>query len=466
MNLSHPILAALLLAAAPLPAQEAAPFAAFPPPGKTARRGGWILLQVRGTPEERGLQQGRALGPYMARQMEGMKVQIQKETGKDWEFFKKAALRIFGPRVPAGIRKEMEGIVAGAAQRGVRVDYGDVLLWNGWIELVDDWFPRWRRSRKAEGPVPPRHGGCSAFMATGSWTSGGRIVAGHNTWSMMSLPNHCNVLLKVIPKKGFSFVMQTFPGGIHSNTDFYINSAGLIVTETTIARYTGEFREYLLPEFVRIRLAVQFARSIDGFARTMIEANNGGYANSWLVGDTKTGEIARLELGFLHHPLTRTKDGFLGSSNLALDPDLLRDETRDRRGPWAGNRARMARWKQLASLWKGRITVEAGKLFLSDHYDAYEKRYHPSSRSLCGHFDRGRWKAPFGAMDALVTDSVLAKGLQAWGRWGRPCGMDFHGKDLFAGGARWSWLRGRLPDLPHRPWVLLGVNPQGKESGK
>ncbi len=468
MNPRPLILTALLLAAPRLLPQGARLAGSFPPPGKTARLGGWILLQVQGPPRERGIQQGRALGPYMARQIAGMKIQIERETGKDWDFFKKAALRIFGPRVPAGIRKEMEGIVAGAAGRGVRVDYGDVLLWNGWIELVDDWFPAWRRRHRLKGPRPPRHGGCSAFLAAGSWTSDGRIVAGHNTWSLMSLPNHCNVILKVVPKKGLSFVMQTFPGGVHSNTDFYINSAGLIVTETTIAGYTGEFRENLLPEFVRIRLAVQFARSIDEFARTMIEANNGGYANTWLVGDTKTGEIARLELGFMHHPLTRTKDGFLGSSNLALDPDLLRDETRDRGGPRSSNRARMARWKQLASLWKGRITVAAGRLFLSDHYDTFQKRYHPSTRTLCGHFDSTRWKVPFGAMDALVTDSVLARDLRAWGRWGRPCGMDFHPKDLLRPGSRWSWLKGWLPDLPGRPWVLLGAEAmeQGKENGK
>ncbi len=466
----RPFLTTILLffSAAPVPlASQGVPaLSGFPPPGRPVERGGWILLQVRGRPFERGLQQGRALGPYMARQIEGMKVQVRLETEKGWDFFKKAALRIQGPRLPAGIRKEMEGIVKGARERGVRVDFGDVLLWNGWIELVDDWFPQWRRRRKLKGPKLRRHGGCSAFMATGSWTSDGRIVAGHNTWSLMTLPNHCNVILLVVPERGNAFLMQTFPGGVHSNTDFYISSAGLIVTETTISRYRGEFRELLLPEFVRIRLAVQFARSIDGFARTMVEANNGGYANIWLVGNIRTGEIARLELGFRHHPLTRTKDGFLGSSNLALDPDLLREETRDRGGPRSSNRARMARWKELASLWKGRITVEAGKLFLSDHYDAYEKRYHPSSRTLCGHYDLGKHGAPFGALDGLVTDSVLARGLRAWGRWGHPCGMDFHARDFLASNPRFAWAKDWLLDLPRRPWVLLGTERKRKDGGK
>jgi hypothetical protein len=33
----------------------------------------------------------------------------------------------------------------------------------------------------------------------------------------------------------------------------------------------------------------------------MIDRNNCGYANDWMIGDIKTGEIALLELGTFHH---------------------------------------------------------------------------------------------------------------------------------------------------------------------
>ena len=62
------------------------------------------------------------------------------------------------------------GIADGAGQVGVKVSYDDVLLWNGWIELVDDWLPQWRKQNKEKGPQPERHGHCSAFIATGSYT--------------------------------------------------------------------------------------------------------------------------------------------------------------------------------------------------------------------------------------------------------------------------------------------------------
>ena len=48
---------------------------------------------------------------------------------------------------------------------------------------------------------------------------------------------------------------------------------------------------------MRSRKALQYANSIDDYVRIIKEANNGGYANDWLIGDRKTGEIAYLELG-------------------------------------------------------------------------------------------------------------------------------------------------------------------------
>jgi len=47
----------------------------------------------------------------------------------------------------------------------------------------------------------------------------------------------------------------------------------------------------------------------------MVDGNNGGYANDWLLGDRKTGEIAQLELGLKARKLWKTKDGVLSGSN-------------------------------------------------------------------------------------------------------------------------------------------------------
>jgi len=63
-----------------------------------------------------------------------------------------------------------------------------------------------------------------------------------------------------------------------------------------------------IPEFIRARKAMQYSSSIDEFAKWMSEGNNGGYANTWLVADRKSNEVASLELGLKNVTLRRTKD--------------------------------------------------------------------------------------------------------------------------------------------------------------
>jgi len=60
----------------------------------------------------------------------------------------------------------------------------------------------------------------------------------------------------------------------------------------------------------------------------MLDGNNGGYANDWLIGDRKTGEIALFELGLKNHSVQRTKDGCFVGANFPVDPKLTREETK------------------------------------------------------------------------------------------------------------------------------------------
>src|SRR5205807_9595035 len=121
-------------------------------------------------------------------------------------------------------------------------------------------------------------------------------------------------------------IMDGMPGLIHSRDDFGINSAGLLITETTISSFTG-FDPNGVPEFVRARKAMQYSASIDDYARIMKEGNNGGYANTWLIADRNTNEVASLELGLKNVTLLRTKDGFCVGSNFPNDPKLIKEET-------------------------------------------------------------------------------------------------------------------------------------------
>src|SRR5206468_1845619 len=105
-----------------------------------------------------------------------------------------------------------------------------------------------------------------------------------------------------------------------------INAAGVVITETTISQFHG-FDPNGIPEFVRARKAMQYATDIDEFAAIMRQGNNGGYANDWLIADSKTNEIASLELGLKNVNLKRTKDGYFAGANFPIDPKLAAEET-------------------------------------------------------------------------------------------------------------------------------------------
>ena len=72
---------------------------------------------------------------------------------------------------------------------------------------------------------------------------------------------HFNVIADVVPAKGHRLVYQTYPGGIHSGTDYYMNAAGILIGETTVAQTPWNIDG--TPMSNRIRKAAQYASSID-----------------------------------------------------------------------------------------------------------------------------------------------------------------------------------------------------------
>ena len=56
------------------------------------------------------------------------------------------------------------------------------------------------------------------------------MVIGHVTWWPLTLAEQTNVMLDIQPAKGHRMLIQSYPGGIESGTDWYQNDAGVILT--------------------------------------------------------------------------------------------------------------------------------------------------------------------------------------------------------------------------------------------
>jgi len=431
---------------------------------------GWIYVHLEGAPERLGYQHGFLLATEIEDLLRVLPPFLKETTKRDWAFYRQAAEQMLWPKIDPEYQREIDGIVAGAAANGLKADRWDLVALNALEELPYYYVP-WL-DRQQGRPAARNPGSCSAFVATGSYTKDGRIVIAHNAWTNYIVGSRWNIIFDLKPERGYRILMDGLPGVIASNDDFGLNSNGLMITETTITGFHGWDPEGS-PEFFRARKAMQYSSSIDDYVRIMLEKNNGGYANDWLLGDNKTGEIALFELGLKEHSVRRTKDGYYVGSNFPVDPKLIRAETTfDVKNTRSSPNARRARWEQLMARHKGQIDVELAKLFESDKVDVIEKAEGPTERSLCGTVEnspRGipEWEwAPYypgGTVQAKATDGRMASAMELWAAMGRPCAGEFVAEDYLAGRPEFGWMRGLLRNLPSGPWTRFGSGMKGPE---
>ncbi|HKE29595.1 MAG TPA: C45 family peptidase [Bryobacteraceae bacterium] len=422
--------------------------------GREPERSGWIVVHLEGTPAEIGFQHGYLLTPEIQDNFKAISLEMTHDEKKDWTFFRNTAREILWPHVEQEYREEIQGIVDGLKAHGSRLDLWDIVALNGWLEI-----PYYTKTLENKRSGAADH--CSAFAATGSYTKDGRIVIAHNNWTSYSSGERWNIVFDITPSSGYRIVMDGMPGLIHSGDDFGLNSAGIVITETTISEFSG-FDTHGVPEFVRARKAMQYAASIDDFARIMKEGNNGGYANNWLVADRKNNEIADLELGLKNVTLQKTTDGFFVGSNFPVDPKLMHEETKfnpDDRS--RSENARHQRWLTLMEQNKGKIDISAGERFLADHFDTYESKDDPNERTLCGHIElspRGMptWQGPYapvGAVQNKITDAASAEKMTMFAALGHSCGRDFKAAAHLAEHPEYGWYKPILRDMDARGWA-------------
>jgi hypothetical protein len=430
---------------------------------------GWIFVHLEGDPTTIGYQHGYLLAPEIEDNKKAIELSTTHEVKKTWLELRAIAETVFWPQVPAEYRAELQGIVEGLHAQGSHLDIMDLVAMNGYMEFSYYTDEMKRRKGETAKATPAEH--CSAFVATGSYTKDGQVVIGHNNWTDYLTATRWNVIFDITPAAGHHILMDGMPGLIHSADDFGINDAGIMITETTISGFHG-FDEKAVPEFVRARKAMQYAESIDDFVQMMKEGNNGGYANTWLVANRKTNEIARLELGLKNVTLERSKDGYFVGANFPINEKLMAEETDYQPGPEVPDQVRHVRWDQLMVEYKGRIDVKTAEKFETDHYDALTKEIDPNERTICGHVDKsGRglkgWQpayGPAGVAQAKVGDGAMAERMSFIAGMGHPCGVEFHAADHIKKHPEFAWQTPLLRDVKANPWTVVAASPSSTVS--
>jgi len=214
---------------------------------------------------------------------------------------------------------------------------------------------------------------------------------------------------------------------------------------------------------------MQYASNINESIYLLINGNSGDYANSWLFGDTKTNEIARIELGLKYFSISRTTNGYLIGFNSADDPRIRNFEIHNS-GYYDLRRhqgARRVRLTQLMNKHKGKINIDIAKQIIADHYDVYlKKENNPCSRTVCSHYDLDKREymsqsdrpvpfAPHGALDGIVCDTNMAKKMSFFARFGNSCGLDFNKEKYCKSNIQFLAICNFIKDRPSQPWTIF-----------
>jgi len=436
------------------------------------RKNGWVYVHLAGTPAEIGYQHGYLLAHEIDTSIQSVAYYLAHETQKDWSFYRTCAQNFLWNKLDREYKDELNGIVAGLHDQGLHYDSLDLTAYNAVEELAFYYVPQIMNRLNPGSGNNKAPGNCSAFIATGSYTKDGKIVMGHNNWTEYIIGQHWNVIADIVPEKGNHLMMDCMPGFIHSGDDFVITDNGLMYTETTITQFVG-FDTTGIPEFERARKVAQYAHSIDDAIAIFTQGNNGGYANDWLIGDTKTNEVAKLELGLKNYRVWRSKDTAIIGSNFPSDPQIIQQETTfNVNDSTTSPNARKRRMEQLVCVnLKGKLDATTGKQVEADHFDALDNSQANNRCVICGHIDEDakgckEWDLapyyPMGAVQGKVTTADLAAHMQFWAHMGHPCGEDFVGEKFYKAHPEYAWQSKYLQNMKAWPWTLFTATANAK----
>lgn len=442
--------------------------------GYRFEKNGWIYVHIEGNPYERGKQYGYLIAPEFQKALDAYKIMTYESTGMDYSFFVKLGVKLHKKLIPKEYLDEMQGMADGLTEANVSATLDDMIGWNSFQEITNNYWSSVQNQYKSSAPLGDFKTHCSAFIATGNATKDNKIIIGHDTFDDFWNSQFDTIIIDILPTNGNRILMQSQPLFLSSIEDFFLTSAGIVAVETTISSFNG-YDETKMPEYIRARMAMQYATDIDSFVKIINDKNNGGLAANWLIGDINTNEIARYQEGLIYQQLDKKTDGYFAGFNANEDPRIRNLECSDQgyNDIRKHTGSRRVRWEALLQENYGKIDLEIAQKMLSDHYDVYLKKEKPSALTICAHYDEDPRLSmssssashpdpysPAGAIDCKITTTDLAKKMQMWARYGRACGKKFDAEKFLKAHPQWGWQKDTLKSRESQSWTLFSIEDQ------
>src|SRR5439155_1551031 len=170
-------------------------------------RNGWVYIHLEGATQQIGYQHGYLLSKETSDLLRVAKPFLLHETKRDWNFYRKASQEILWPKIDAEYQNEIDGIVVGLNDAGIKADRWDIVALNALEELPYYYVP-WLDKQLGRVPTTHAPGNCSAMIATGSYTKDHRIVMGHNAWINYVVGERWNIIFDIKPPHGYRILKE------------------------------------------------------------------------------------------------------------------------------------------------------------------------------------------------------------------------------------------------------------------
>ncbi|WEG08752.1 C45 family autoproteolytic acyltransferase/hydrolase [Microbacterium horticulturae] len=206
------------------------------------------LLEVSGSPRERGRQYGEGARDLIATAIDYYTAALTEQTGMDWAEILASVVQWLpiSEQLAPHLVEEMRGIAEGAG-----VDFAEVLTLNVRGEFVYDNRPATQpQSVGADAEERDAVDGCTSFFLTGAASGTGHTLVGQN-WDWRTLTADTTLVVRIVQDPLPTVIMQVEAGQVGRHG---ANSAGIALNANGLGGSFGN--EIGLPQTLIRRLVL------------------------------------------------------------------------------------------------------------------------------------------------------------------------------------------------------------------